>query len=981
MLAAGLRIWGAWAMRCLTEPDPAVVALMARHMAALKEFPVFFYGQAYMGSLEPMASALMVRVLGATGFAVNLGPVLFAVAALAVLWRWARDAGGPWGGLAAVLAGLTGPAVFFQFQMAPRGGYMVALFVETLALWTAARMAARLRAGEAVGGGRFLGLGLLAGIGLWSNLIVAPALAVSALLLAYGMRWRFLRHGTALAAGVLGTAAGLLPWLAYNARHGWASLDMSQVGAREPMQRALQHSWSRFLLLQGDGGAAGGEWGPLLLAGGGLVLAGWGAWVAWGHRREASRRENLMRAAGVLFVVLFAWVFVTSGFAPAPTARYWVPVVPGLALLAAVSCGGAGRRSRRIAAWSLLGLLAAAQGWKALAAVRPHGQRAAACQAAYREIDAALESIGADALLAPLQLFALNVAIDERIPVSNGRQAFYEPILWAAELAEHPAYASDFNGIEAFLRQRGARWESVAAGGRHLLWNLRFPGEGGRFVPRTAGVVMDGKSGDSLVMLDDGNVDTWWAPGVREDAVCEWMLEEPRTIQSVQFLFAHGMADPAFEFPRRLELEARVNGAWVPVLVDAPIVPLEESGGHVYAPGGLARLEFRVGREEVEGLRATFPGGGGRAGRVDWRLAEAGLIEPNGESAAAGGAPDLEEAWREIRSHGPAAHIHAPRRLSNQLLGRGGVERERLPGLSERVFGTPDGLPRAGAVVPEREAVFVTEPRYAAVTRSTLEQHAQAHQETATGDWVIFGVAAGDWHSMGLGLPPAVQWTGDALLTGHTMPRVAAVLQVLKLGGGSPEEQRALLGEVVRWRSSALSALPEETVRALGGDEAVEMRRETVPAAGQSCRTEFANGLNLEGVEILPARPAAGGSVAVKLYWSARETFAPGPELVFIHLRTADGQIAAQDDYRGSPLLWGEERVRPVPGEMMVEERWLNLPAELKPVALDLCVGLYSPRNGRRVRIQRSEAPEIRRRAAVWPGLVRGSASLDGTLR
>ena len=55
---------------------------MARHMAALKEFPVFFYGQAYMGSLEPMASALMVRLLGSTGFAVTLGPVLFAAAAL-----------------------------------------------------------------------------------------------------------------------------------------------------------------------------------------------------------------------------------------------------------------------------------------------------------------------------------------------------------------------------------------------------------------------------------------------------------------------------------------------------------------------------------------------------------------------------------------------------------------------------------------------------------------------------------------------------------------------------------------------------------------------------------------------------------------------------------------------------------------------------------------------------------------------------------
>jgi len=90
-LAVTARIWGAWVSRCITEPDPAVVALMARHMAELKEFPVFFYGQAYMGSLEPLASALMVRLLGPTGFAVALGPVWFAAGALYFLWRWARD--------------------------------------------------------------------------------------------------------------------------------------------------------------------------------------------------------------------------------------------------------------------------------------------------------------------------------------------------------------------------------------------------------------------------------------------------------------------------------------------------------------------------------------------------------------------------------------------------------------------------------------------------------------------------------------------------------------------------------------------------------------------------------------------------------------------------------------------------------------------------------------------------------------------------
>ena len=60
LAGAALRVWGAWVSRYLTAPDCGVVGLMARHMAEGREWPIFFYGQHYMGSLEPMVSALTV---------------------------------------------------------------------------------------------------------------------------------------------------------------------------------------------------------------------------------------------------------------------------------------------------------------------------------------------------------------------------------------------------------------------------------------------------------------------------------------------------------------------------------------------------------------------------------------------------------------------------------------------------------------------------------------------------------------------------------------------------------------------------------------------------------------------------------------------------------------------------------------------------------------------------------------------------------
>ncbi len=80
----------AWFLRNSTSPDYATVVLMARHMAAGKGFPVFFYGQAYMGSLEPAASALLCWLFGPSPFNVCLGTVFFGLL-LFVLTASSRD--------------------------------------------------------------------------------------------------------------------------------------------------------------------------------------------------------------------------------------------------------------------------------------------------------------------------------------------------------------------------------------------------------------------------------------------------------------------------------------------------------------------------------------------------------------------------------------------------------------------------------------------------------------------------------------------------------------------------------------------------------------------------------------------------------------------------------------------------------------------------------------------------------------------------
>ncbi len=975
VLGLVVRMGNAWVGRCLSEPDPGVVALMARHMAEWKEFPIFFYGQAYMGSLEPMVSALMIRLLGSTGFAVGMGTVVFAVVALFYLWRWARDAAGPWGGVAALLAGAFGPLVYFHFQSVPRGGYMVALAVDAWVLWAAARMAASLREGNRVRGWRYLVIGLVAGVGTWSNMIIASALLTAVLLLVHGMRWRIWKYGVGILLGGAGFLVGLLPWLAYNQRHGWVSLEMSQIGGHDPIFQSLLNSWNRFLMLQDAGQLPAGS--PLLVALALAVLgmAAWGALVMRMQFRRATHQENYSRVAALVFCILFACVFATSGFTRTRTGRYWIPLVPGLAVLSAVACAAPGGKVRRGLAWGGLALLTAAQGALSLSGMRSAEERSEAGLRVYQEFGEVLEQIHAEALMAPIQLFAMNFALDERVAISNGKQKFYEPTLRRAELTDSPAYTADFYGIETFLNQRGATWDSIEVGGRRILWNVKVPAV---LLSEMEEVqvqsLSDGAGADWKSVLSDRNADTWWSPiaenGAEEEAALEWTFTNPQDVYSIQLVFSHGLSDEGFDFPRRIRMEAKVAGEWRTCVADEPIIPLEWSGTRAFYPSGLARMEYRLAVEGVEALRIGLLDTQARHRSLGWRLAEMNVFVAQEEPLPPADALALDALCERVSTAYPEPILFAPRWVSNKLHQRGCVKDRRLAGLSDRIFSSEDGMARDGSLPADPPCLFVVEARHATATRDTLVAQGIHFQEMVEGPWVLFAVDTASELVGGQTLPPAMLWTGDSLLAGHTSVRAGHVLRLLRSVDISEETKIALVQDLLRWRPLALSGLTEEEAMRWGGEKAVQARQQFSKVPKHSCVTEFANGLRLEGVDLSSETVTAGDEITLSLYWSAGEVLTAGSEMVFIHLRNEAGTIVAQEDYRGTPVLWGSETARPAMGECVQEVRRIRLPPEINAGPLTLSIGLYQPDNGRRVKVVRTEAPEVRRQAVTWPGRI-----------
>jgi hypothetical protein len=254
LIAAALRVYGAWCLRFNLNLDAGVVALMSKHMAEGVDFPVFFYGQAHMGSLEAALGAVFCRLFGVSGLAVNMGTVIPAFLLLWVVYVWARDIGGSTAGLAAMVFCCIGPLAFFHYSVSPRGGYAAVLLFGTLSLWLSSRIVATTRAADQDQNQwgppyhMYFWLGLVGGLGWWSGQLVAAALLASLLVLLFGLGRGVLNWGLVL--GLIGFGCGSLPFWVYNALHGWPTFAFTGSLGRMDMWHGLQLFFGpRFLAL------------------------------------------------------------------------------------------------------------------------------------------------------------------------------------------------------------------------------------------------------------------------------------------------------------------------------------------------------------------------------------------------------------------------------------------------------------------------------------------------------------------------------------------------------------------------------------------------------------------------------------------------------------------------------------------------------------------------------------------------------------
>lgn len=329
VLAAGLRLLY-WLLPEL-DGDMAMWGVQALDILAGR-FSFLFSGELFGGNLEAWLAAPLFAVFGAGPRVLCLVPIAFSLGLVWLIWRLVRAELGPVAGLMAMAWAGLGPWFLLQQSWEPKGAYVEVPLLTLACFGLTLRLLRTTAAPEGQPGLTAWWLGLLAGLGLWTHLLMLPAVAACALLVLIAQPRLLLGRHAALA--LAGLVLGSLPLWLISLPQGLLSEEViTGQGRRLDLAGPLADLWEQglptFLGLLPRNRLPNPAWWPALRL---AVLAALGAGLGWlglRHWRMIFSRAGgemaLVRLA-LLFLPLFLAFWLFSGAAAARAWRHLSPL-------------------------------------------------------------------------------------------------------------------------------------------------------------------------------------------------------------------------------------------------------------------------------------------------------------------------------------------------------------------------------------------------------------------------------------------------------------------------------------------------------------------------------------------------------------------------------------------------------------------------------------------------------------------------------
>jgi 4-amino-4-deoxy-L-arabinose transferase-like glycosyltransferase len=201
------------------DSDEGTMGIMGMHIAFHGEWPIFFYGQGYMGTFEAYLAAIMFRLFGVSTFTLLLGLVLMYMIFLIVMYRLTCLLYTKSLALITLIFLCLGSNPQLTHELISIGGYPETLLFGSMLMLLSSWLVIRSNPDMPPAEQRkrlwiYGAWGLVAGLGIWTHLLIVPFVLVGGLLLLL-FCWREMLGWASLCL-VVALLLGALPMIIYN---------------------------------------------------------------------------------------------------------------------------------------------------------------------------------------------------------------------------------------------------------------------------------------------------------------------------------------------------------------------------------------------------------------------------------------------------------------------------------------------------------------------------------------------------------------------------------------------------------------------------------------------------------------------------------------------------------------------------------------------------------------------------------------------
>ena len=642
LCVAGAHIWMIWmAPSALSfsvrhiHTDNAVMLLMGKHMLEKGEFPIFYYGQEWFGSLSAVVHAGVFLVLGGIPpWSIHAAPLLFFLGFCLVLYRLARDTLGPAVALWALAWNIATPVHLAEYAVMPHGGYVESLMLGTLLLWLAVRLV--MARGTRRQRGYYALLGFVGGVAWWTSPLVVYQILASGIYVVMRERMTAVLKGALLSlpAFFLGAAPffyfyAVDPYSSVLGLGGGYALANIPTGLSLLVTERLPEylDWTLFpSKLPFAYGLAAVVYGASTLA------------LLW-HLRRSFRAQPPLRNAAIfpIFFLVVTLLLTASIHIRRNAPQYALPLSAFFPVAVAFCLVHAPRRWRLVT-WSGCAAVFLLHGWTTAAWVARDAPHAESATRGYLSLIRGLEANGVARLYIPATPGSeiLNFYARERVIASQVTRERYPPNFEALERDPGPAFLfpRGTDTLTPTLKVLGASQETERVGGYDLIRHVRPTDRRYRQVP---GSVLRGSASheaESMGLAVDRNMDSAWE-SVQPRTPGMWVELDLGTPVNVGMVRLWNRGQDHGHYAMELRVETSLDGtAWRDAVPRSAVDYYYTSGPRVYPWEWGYRWEARFAPVRARRIRISQHEDGGR---YPWKIAEAYVYEDWGAAPRAHG--------------------------------------------------------------------------------------------------------------------------------------------------------------------------------------------------------------------------------------------------------------------------------------------------------------------------------------------------------